>query len=183
MAGKSPLGGGRSMFGGEGSGEVNVDLNLTPLMDVMSNILFFLLAAFGAAILSYINVSYPVQSDGEPSPMKTDQVTVNLQITPTEYKINASNDEVPAEKLAELRKTIPHKDGKHDFAALNRWLYEIKTKYPASETAIMVPDGTVVYDVMIRTMDAVREIKLEGKRFRLFPKMVVADLVKADTAE
>lgn len=172
------------MFGSEGSGEINVDLNLTPLMDVMSNILFFLLASFGAAILSFINVAVPVQSDGEPTPMKTDQVTVNLQITPGEYRVNCSNDELPPEKLQELKRTIPRlADGSYDFATLNRTLYEIKLKYPSSETAIMVPDGTVLYDSMIRTMDAVRDIRVDGKRFRLFPKMVVADLVKAETAE
>ena len=115
------------MFGSEGSGDVNVDLNLTPLMDVMSNILFFLLASFGAAILSYINVSYPVQSDGEPSPMKTDQVTVNLQITPAEFKINCSNDEIPYEKLQELKHTIAKRpDGAYDYEKLNRTLYESK---------------------------------------------------------
>jgi biopolymer transport protein ExbD len=180
--GRSPFGG-KSMFGSEGSGEVHVDLNLTPLMDVMSNILFFLLASFGAAILSYINVSYPVQSDGEPTPMKKEQVTVNLQITPSEYKVNCSNDELPAEELAKLRYTIPKLGDGYDFKKLNNTLYEIKKQYPASETAIMVPDGVVLYDSMIRTMDAVRDITIDGKRFRLFPKMVVADLVKADTAE
>ena len=39
------FGGRKSLFGEEGSEAVVVDLNLTPLMDVMSNILFFLLAS------------------------------------------------------------------------------------------------------------------------------------------
>ena len=44
---KHGLGGG--LFGKESTASYEVYLNLTPLMDVMSNILFFLLAAFGAS--------------------------------------------------------------------------------------------------------------------------------------
>ena len=50
----------KNVFGETTSG--NVDLNLTALMDILSNLLFFLLASFGATIVMAINGAVPVQS-------------------------------------------------------------------------------------------------------------------------
>ncbi len=180
--GNGIFGGSGSMFGAEGSAEVNVDLNLTPLMDVMSNILFFLLASFGAAIISFLGVSVPVQSDGEPAPPKSDTITLNLQITPDAYKLNAAqNDAADPAKLAAVKQTIPKKDGAYDLAALTEAVRKVKLEFGGSDTIMIVPDETTTYEQIIQAMDATRELKQgEGPRLRLFPKVVVADLVKAD---
>ncbi|AKU92108.1 Biopolymer transport protein ExbD/TolR [Vulgatibacter incomptus] len=181
-SGKRGFGGGSSLFGREGSDEISVDLNLTPLMDVMSNILFFLLAAFGAAVVSYIAVSVPVQSDGPGAEPKLDAVTVNLRVLPGEYRLSASNEKVEAAKLDAHRKALPKVDGAYDDGALSEALYRIKLDFPATDTLVIVPSETTVYEEIIRIMDAARERTVDGKKLRLMPKVVVADLVKAETA-
>src|SRR5687768_16734637 len=92
----------------EGADDFSVELNLTPLMDVMSNILFFLLAGFGAAIISFLAASVPVQADSDtpPEPPPADKVTMNLQITPDSYKISASSEKVSPEALAKLKSEL-----------------------------------------------------------------------------
>ena len=55
--------GGANVFGEAPSAPVS--LNLTALMDILSNLLFFLLAAFGATIVMAINAAVPVQSPEE----------------------------------------------------------------------------------------------------------------------
>jgi biopolymer transport protein ExbD len=177
----SLFGGRKSMFGSEGSDEVVVDLNLTPLMDVMSNILFFLLASFGAAIVSFLNASVPVQSDTPPPEMQKTAVVITLQMTPNEYKVGASNDWVPAEELEKLKRTIPKAGGNYDARALSEYLYQVKEKYPASETMMLVPDEAIVYDQIVVTMEAAREYRLDAKRkVRLFPKTVISGVIKAE---
>src|SRR5579863_5685937 len=49
-----------NVFGEEAAPPVT--LNLTALMDILSNLLFFLLACFGATIVMGINATVPVQS-------------------------------------------------------------------------------------------------------------------------
>ncbi|GEM_PF-1876694 len=175
-----------SIFGGGGGGDADefaVDLNLTPLMDVMSNILFFLLAGFGAAIISFLAASVPLQSesDSPPEQPKLDKVTVNLQILGDSYKIGASGDKIPEEDLAKLKQTIPKREGKvYDNEALTKALYAIKVKYPGSDTIMILPSETTVYEELVAAMEASKDTKQEGQKFRLFHKVVIADTVKSD---
>jgi biopolymer transport protein ExbD len=73
------FGGGKGGFhsgGGEG-GDAAISLNLTALMDILSNLLFFLLAAYTAQ---------SVEVEGHPDlhlPSSTSQVALNPQITIT----------------------------------------------------------------------------------------------------
>ncbi|MCC7381198.1 MAG: biopolymer transporter ExbD [Deltaproteobacteria bacterium] len=170
--------------GHEGGGdEFGVDLNLTPLMDVMSNILFFLLAGFGAAIISFLAASVPVQSESTepPEPPRSDKVTVNLQITPTAYKINIAGEKLTPEDAAKYKKELPKvADGRYDSPALTQLLFQIKQVFPASDTLMIVPSDTTVYAEIVDAMEAAKDIPYEGKRMRLFPKAVVADLVRGE---
>ena len=76
-SGTKPLGGG--LFGKESALTMEVYLNLTPLMDVMSNILFFLLASFGASALAVLSTTVPVQSTEDSSiASEEDKVTVTV---------------------------------------------------------------------------------------------------------
>lgn len=180
--GKRGFGGGSSLFGSEGSDEVAVDLNLTPLMDVMSNILFFLLASFGAAVVSFVAVSVPVQSDTPGADPKTDTVTVNLRILPDGYRITASNEAVESSRIEGVRATVPKGSEGYDNVALNQALQRVKLEFPGSDTLVIVPSETTVYSEIVEAMDAAREYVAEGEKMRLLPKVVVADLVKAEAA-
>ena len=180
----------RSVFGVSSGGsdvdEFAVDLNLTPLMDVMSNILFFLLAGFGAAIISFLAATVPVQaeSDSAPEAPRTDKVTVNLQIAVEGYKISIANDKIPPEELAKSKQLITKGDkASYDNVALSAALLQIKRRYPASDTIMIVPSDSTVYEEIVGAMDASKDVRQEGQRMRLFPKAVIADLVKADAVE
>jgi biopolymer transport protein ExbD len=175
------FGGRKSMFGSEGSADIVVDLNLTPLMDVMSNILFFLLASFGAAIVSFLNASVPVQSDTPPAEMQKNMVVITIQMTTSEYKIAASNDWLPAEDLEKLKRTLPKVGGNYDVRGLGEYLYKVKEQYPASESMMLVPDVAVSYEHIVATMEAAREHRIDAKRkVRLFPKAVISGVITAD---
>src|SRR6478735_8395429 len=87
--GKRGFGGG--LFGKD-SQSYDVYLNLTPLMDVMSNILFFLLAAFGASAVAILSVTVPVDASSDPSTdPPEDKVTVTMRADATGITIACSD--------------------------------------------------------------------------------------------
>lgn len=184
--GHGPLGSGGGGDAGDNIGAV--DLNLTPLMDVLSNILFFLLASFGAAILSYLAASVPVQAEGDesqqPEPRK-DKVVVNVQIMKDGYRVNLSSDDVEPEKMNKYRQVIQRTAEGYDIKQLNELMNAIKEEFPGSDTAMIVPNTETTYDEIVLTMDAVKDRATEDpdKPIKLLPKMVIADIVRADTIQ
>ena len=154
-------------------------------MDVMSNILFFLMASVGASIVALLPASLPTRSDsavGAEPPV--DQVMMTVQITPAGFKASGANERLSAADVAALRFELTAPESKDDkgewkmpYDDLTTRLATIKDKYRASDTVILLPENKVPYSVIIKTMDASRGRDKEGGR-TLFPKVVISDLVK-----
>ena len=181
---------------GEGGDDQPIDLNLTALMDILSNILFFLLASFGAAVISVVSASVPVSSIDESDGAKTDDaVTMTVAISQAGYRITASSETLPEEQLEQIKLTLPRtnhlpKDppegstlNELDFPKLTEALYRVKNAYPKSESVIIVPSPDILYDEVVQTMDACRE-RVEkdphGKTRKdlLFGKVVVSTTIQ-----
>jgi biopolymer transport protein ExbD len=160
-----------------------VQLNLTALMDILSNLLFFLLAAFGATIVMVINGTVPVQSGDESGVADSKRaVTLNLAVSQAGFRVSALGTAFSQEELDAMERTIPLHGKTHDFGALTKHLRGIKEKFPKSDTVILTPESGLKYDLLVRTMDAAREYESkEGVSMRqvaLFPTVVVSTLVK-----
>ena len=161
----------------------SVELNLTALMDILSNLLFFLLASFGATIVMSINATVPVQSaDSSDVADQSLQVTVNVSLSRDHLELSAAGSKQTEEELARWKKTIAHVGGKPDYAALAAHLGAIKQAYPKSDTILLTPEAGLPYAQMIGVMDAAREIPdpngPAGSRLKLFPTVVVSSVVK-----
>jgi len=172
---------GKNVFGD--TGVQSVDLNLTALMDILSNLLFFLLASFGATIIMIINVSVPVQSTEKSDVAQTRQaVTLSVMIKKTGYEISASGTAQTADELLALKRDIPNQGEAPDYAAFHEYLLKVKESYPRSDTMILIPRDRTRYELLVKTMDAAREHRVgEGVRRHnvpLFPTVVVSNLVK-----
>ena len=178
---EEPSGFGKNVFGE--TSHPDVDLNLTALMDILSNLLFFLLASFGATIVMAINTTVPTQSADKSDVADTSQsVTLNLNLTKSRLEIAASGQQQSEAELSALKKIIAHKGEVPDYEALSQHLYDIKQKYPRSDTMILTPEAGVKYDVLIKTMDAARErqvrIGIGSQLVTLFPTVVISTIVK-----
>ncbi len=178
-----PSGGGRrSVFGDAGAEDIT--LNLTALMDILSNLLFFLLASFGATIVMTINVTTPVQgaASDAPPPNSPDVITLNVHLTKTSLDVAATGNGQPADEIAAIKRSIPHVADAPDYGTFAEYLLTLKEKYPKSDTMILLPDPGVSYEHMIKVMDAAREKPLDaGGKLRmaaLFPTVVVSTVVK-----
>lgn len=175
-----------------GSDPDAVSLNLIPLMDILICLLFFLMASFSLTVLGMIPTSVPVHSANESSQEEADEklmITMNIQITSKGFNITGINNALTAEDLQKLRTSIPRVKKELDFTALNKFLYGVKTKYPKSDTVILLPAKTIKYEQLVKTMDATRdwtEEKVVGPAGQLihppeiiplFPKAVVSALL------
>jgi biopolymer transport protein ExbD len=107
-AAEEPSGfGKKNVFGEEAAG--GVELNLTALMDILSNLLFFLLASFGATIVMAINTTVPTQSPDKTDVADTKQsITLNVTVTKKQLEVSASGTQQEETELAALKKIIPH---------------------------------------------------------------------------
>jgi biopolymer transport protein TolR len=148
------------------------ELNLVPYMDIVTNIIIFLLASVvNQVALGNINVSVPSISQGggsaseEPPPEKP---PLNLTVTVGAggFTIAASGGVLPV---------IPKlPNGQYDYPALTKKLKEIKSNPDnAEETkANFNADASTPYDVVIATLDAMRQEEGTGKI--LFPDVAFA---------
>src|SRR5437867_6880398 len=97
------------MFGKESATNYEVYLNLTPLMDVMSNILFFLLAAFGASIVTILSATIPVQSDAPPDAPEEENITLTVRADAGGLSVGCDSQTIAKTKLEVCRARLPKK--------------------------------------------------------------------------
>lgn len=155
--------------------------DLTALLDILSNIIFFLMASFGAAVVAMVPVSVPtVSEEGEnDTAAELDKVTVTMTLAADgSVGITATNQEMLPEELAPFSKQIPGAEGGVDVAAVASHLWSIKDRFRKSQDLILVPEPKVTYALLISAMDAARERRMmvDGKAVfpKLFPAVVVS---------
>jgi biopolymer transport protein ExbD len=175
---------GAGLFGKESGTSYEVYLNLTPLMDVMSNLLFFLLASFGATMVAIIPNTVPTVSSGEPTPnddKPEESVNVTLRVDGSGITVKCESDTVPRDILNTLSAKIAKKDGTYDYKGLTTALKAIKEKYRASSNVVVVPDDDLPYETVVKVLDAARDTRLVDLRNAiLFPNVVLSGIATHD---
>ena len=168
-----------------GTDDEATSFDLTALLDILSNIIFFLMASFGAAVIAMVPASVPtISEEGANDTAKDgDKVTVTMTLAPDgSVKISAANQELLPEDLEKYEKEIPGSQGKIQSEAINAHLWSIKEVYRKSKDLVLVPEPSVTYEMLVNTMDATREKKMvvDGKSVfpELFPAVVVSSRAK-----
>jgi biopolymer transport protein TolR len=132
------------------------ELNLVPYMDIVTNIIIFLLASVVNQVsLGNINVSVPTLSAGagaqpdEPPPEKP-PLNLTVSVGASGFTVAASGGVLP------IIPKLPN--GQYDYKSLTNKLKEIKSSPDnAIETkANFNADAQISYDVVVATLDAMR---------------------------
>ena len=139
------------------------EINLVPYMDVMMNLVIFMMVATAiAAPLGIISIFPPPSSAGQGKSAKNDMeptIPFTVAITEKGYMLKGDPDLGIAEGGA-IPALIPKtQDGKFDFDTLNMHAVTAKDKKPAESQVIITSDGNVTYEVLVKTMDALRNKK------------------------
>jgi len=154
--------------------EEDTDLNMVPIMNLFMVLIPFLLMSASFLHIKAINTSIPVHSVARPDEMRMvpeTKVTVVLSLYNDRIELSAICEALSDEILSGFEHTVKKPVENEGAApALMAVLKKIKTKYPASDTLLLVPDATILYDEIIHTMDIARNMKEDA----LFPNVVLA---------
>ncbi len=150
--------------------EEHIEINLVPYMDIVTNIIIFLLASVVNQVpLGTVNVSSPTfggaGGDGQP-----DKPALNLTVTVggTGFTLAGSGGVMPP---------IPKlPTGDYDYGALTAKLAEIKKEFAEETKATFNADAVTSYEIVVKTLDAMRTYKDEKdqQEKQLFPDIVFA---------
>jgi biopolymer transport protein ExbD len=156
--------------------EEDADIDVVPVMNVFLVIVLLLLISFSFFNLKAINTSVPVlaNSDVSAAPGSDIKLTLIVELEEKGIRLSALSDEADSQTLQGIG-TYFSKEGAPTYPLnkLSSYLLTLKTKYPKSDTVIIIPEGSIVYDTIIQTMDVARY----SKDVQLFPHVVISGKV------
>lgn len=139
---------------------VGQELNLVPYLDIMVNLVLFMLVTI-TSFLSFtiLNASIPQiapDSAQVEEKMKKEELLLVIRVLKEGYRVDPSvQGGAPIEK-----KTLPKKDEKtYDVTALREMMVALKSRFKEENKVLIVADPLVNYETIIQTMDSVRETK------------------------
>lgn len=145
-------------------------LNLTPLMDVFTVLVVFLLITAVFTSITIMELSVPTNAGASVSSKPNFTIEVIVRKAGLEIANGSS-----------VEAAIPNIDDKYDLKKLSEILLRLKAQYPEKEDATVLMEPKVEYDYLIQIMDAVRgaEVRAEGskevEKIVLFPKISIGD--------
>jgi len=159
--------------------EVSTELNLNPMLDMMTVLIPLLLANAQFARIGEIELNLPPATSGVAALPKETQRTLDLVISITDQGIYISSALSAREKLPNRKPTIAVRaDGEYDYQALSRQLYEVKQKagnnFADPESIVIQAEPKVRYQILVSVMDAARSIRLGEKIVSLFPNVALS---------
>jgi biopolymer transport protein TolR len=147
------------------------ELNIVPYLDIVTNlVMFMLLSMTGLLTLGVVNVSAPriggeaaaAQAAGPDQP----RLLLTVAIARTGFYVAGAGGvrgaDAPGVDQARPPTVPLRPDGRYDFEALTAQMQRIKERYPKETNVIFSADGDVPYEILVQTMDAVREVKVKG---------------------
>ena len=134
-------------------------LNLTPMMDVFTVLVVFLLITAVFTSITIMDLSVPTNTGAS---------AANKPNFAIEVIVRKAGLEIANGRSVEA--AIPKIDDKYDLKKLSELLLALKAKYPEKEDATVLMEPKVEYDYLVQVMDTVR-----GASTPLFPKISIGD--------
>lgn len=150
------------------------ELDVTAFMNLMVVLIPFLLMMAVFTQLSRLQLKLP-----ELGPSSHDDKKPKFELIVTIHKDSL----LLADNRNGAIKRFNKKGGKHDFAAMNKYIAEIKIRHEDTTKATILAQSNTKYDTIIQVMDVLRmQVVLdeEGKekRIELFPDISLGDAAK-----
>lgn len=129
------------------------ELNLVPYLDIMVNLILFLLLTFST--LTAFSIPLKIAGVGGETTIADGALTV--AIVPEGFRILGDEGTEPA--------LVPLAGGTHDFAALTAELTARKRALGLGSRVTVVADGAAGYGLVVSTLDAARSTQAGGVLF------------------
>ena len=144
-------------------------LNLTPIMDILTVLVVFLLISAVFMTITIQELSVPTNAGGAGG-----QPNFSIEVIVRKTGLQIGNGK-------SVEASIPKKDDNYDLELLSKMLVSLKAQYPEKEDATILMEPDIKYDYLIEIMDAVRgaDVRAEGSKeinkIVLFPKISLGD--------
>jgi len=159
-----------------------IDLNLTPVMNLMVVLIPLLLTSAQFIKIGVIDLNLPpaVGAKGivKDAPKEAEKkLDLAITITDQGFIISSSlailkGDENGGPSITKME------SGEYNFEELSKELYEIKRKaigtFSDSEKIVIQAEPEINYQILISTMDAARSIVVDERLYSLFPDVSLA---------
>ena len=146
-------------------------LNLTPFIDMITCLMFFLMMFAGIIPVVIIDAPLPkVASTAEEVKQAKDsenKLEVTVYITANGFSVKADN--------AKERSFAKTADNKYDFVELHKHFITLHTGKPNAHEITLMPQDDVTYDVMIEVMDAAREMVKGDPGYQVIPPEIAVN--------
>jgi biopolymer transport protein ExbD len=145
-------------------------LNLTPMMDILTVLVVFLLITAVFTRVTIMELNVPTNAGG--SALNKPNFAIEVIVRKAGLEI-ANGMSVEA--------AIPKKDGQYDMEMLSKMLMRLKAQYPQKQDATVLMEPDINYDYLIEIMDAVRGVAVreegskEVTKMVLFPNISIGD--------
>ncbi len=146
-------------------------LNLTPFIDMITCLMFFLMMFAGIIPVVIIDAPLPkvASSAAEVKQAKDNENKFSLTVY-----ITANGFSVKADVAKE--QAIPKTpEGKFNYGELHKALIALHTKKPDSHEITLMPTDDITYDVMIEVMDAAREMVKGDPGYQVIPPEIAVN--------
>ena len=141
---------------GDGDGELNV----VPFLDIITNVMMFVLATLPAVFTATLAASAPPAPAPGTRPVDAPALNLTLMIVDGGVAIKAAGGAVGTGCTPGSGVAVPNRDGSYDWRALRSCLTRIKASSPelAQETEIKImAEPGIAYQSVVAAMDAARE--------------------------
>ena len=145
-------------------------LNLTPMMDILTVLVVFLLITAVFTSITIMELSVPTNAGTAAVSKPNFAIEVIVRKTGLEIANGSS-----------VEAAIPKKGDKYDIEMLSKMLLRLKAQYPEKEDVTILMEPKIEYDYLIQIMDAVRGavVRTEGSneisKIVLFPAISIGD--------
>jgi len=152
------------------------ELNLVPYLDIVTNVLMFLMMTTNvAAALADINVAAPTTSSAaaasaDPNPQPKQDLNLTVQISDKGYTIAASGAVLYENDVPGRVPTIPKQGDKYNIVALTKKMRQIKDQFNDETKVIINANPEITYEVVVEAMDSIRA---DGTK-TLFPDVLLS---------
>ncbi len=146
-------------------------LNLTPMMDILTVLVVFLLVTAVFMSITIMELSIPASGAAGQTAAQRD---VSIEVIVRASGLQLSNGSA-------VLASLPKKDGAYDIEQLSALLVRLKEQYPDKQDATVLMEPSIAYDHLIQVMDAVRsaDVRTEGnseiRKKVLFPNISIGD--------
>ena len=139
-------------------------LNLTPMIDIVTNLMFFLMIFANVIPVVLIDAPLPKVAATAEEIKKAKDDSNKLELT---LYVSAQSVRVESRGLA--TKTFPLEGGQLPLAAIHTFLVQVHRQRPQDREITLIPSDDVSYESLVAVMDISRELRSGDEGFQPVP--------------